>query len=346
MYFWGKLQKKNLHMCIFFRIFAGKFENSTMINRTLIRIKVVQTLFGYYQNEDALPSEARKQLMHSFADCYDLYILLLDFANALTTYADEQLQERIARSQATHTSFTPNRRFIRNRFAEQLFNNRRLRHELEERHLSWEAGMSAVKAVYLNLVATPWYKEYMEQADCTYEDDKRIWRKIYTELLPSNEAVLSALEEMELELDHFTWVTDMDFVLSYVVKSVRRFREEAGVEQSLLEMFDSEADLKFATDLLQYAIEYRAEYDALIDAHLNNWDPERVAWMDRVILLVAMAEIMNFPEIALQISLNEYIEIAKEYSGEKNYFFINGILDGIIRQLKREDKLLKAMAVD
>ena len=206
--------------------------------------------------------------------------------------------------------------------------------------------MSAVKAVYLNMVATPWYKEYMEQADCTYEDDKRIWRKIYTELLPGNEAVLSALEEMELELDHFTWVTDMDFVLSYVVKSVRRFREEEGAEQSLLEMFDSEEDLKFATDLLQYAIEHRAEYDALIDAHLNNWDPERVAWMDRVILLVAMAEIMNFPEIALQISLNEYIEIAKEYSGEKNYFFINGILDGIIRQLKREDKLLKAMAVD
>ena len=133
--------------------------------------------------------------MHSFADCYDLYILLLDFANALTTYADEQLQERIARSQATHTSFSPNRRFIRNRFAEQLFNNQRLRHELEERHLSWEAGMSAVKAVYLNLVATPWYKEYMEQADCTYEDDKRIWRKIYTELLPSNEAVLSAIDD-------------------------------------------------------------------------------------------------------------------------------------------------------
>ena len=317
-----------------------------MINRTLIRIKVVQTLFGYYQNEGALPSEARKQLMRSFADCYDLYILLLDFASALTTYADEQLQERIARSQATHTPFTPNRRFIRNRFAQQLFTNQRLRHELEERHLSWEAGMSAVKAVYLSMVATDWYKQYMEQTDCTYEDDKRIWRKIYTELLPGNEDVLSALEEMELELDHFTWVTDLDFVLSYVVKSVRKFREEEGVGQSLLEMFDSEDDLNFATSLLMCTIQQRAEYDALIDAHLKNWDPERVALMDRTILLVALAEIMNFPEIALQISLNEYIEIAKEYSGEKNYFFINGILDGIIRQLKREDKLLKAVTLD
>ena len=317
-----------------------------MINRTLIRIKVVQTLFGYYQNEGSLPSEARKQLLRSFADCYDLYMLLLDFASALTSYADEQLQERIARSQATHTPFTPNRRFIRNRFAEQLFTNQRLRRELEERHLSWEAGMPAVKTVYLSLVATDWYKQYMEQAECTYEDDKRIWRKIYTELLPGNEAVLSALEEMELELDHFTWTTDLDFVLSYVVKSVRKFREEQGVEQSLLEMFDSEEDLQFATALLQHAIDHRAEYDALIDAHLKNWDPERVALMDRIILLVALAEITNFPDIALQISLNEYIEIAKEYSGEKNYFFINGILDGIIRQLKREDKLLKAMALD
>ena len=317
-----------------------------MINRTLIRIKVVQTLFSHLRNEEALSSEARKQLLRNFTDTYDLYMLLLDFANALTLYADEQLQERIARSQATHTPFTPNRRFIQNRFAEQLFTNRRLRRELDERHLSWEAGQSAVKAVYLSLVATDWYKQYMEQAECTYEDDKRIWRKIYSELLPANEAVLAALEELELELDHFTWVTDLDFVLSYVVKTVRKFREAEGVDQPLLEMFDSEDDLTFATTLLQAAIDHRKEYDALIDAHLKNWDPERVAWMDRVILLVALAEIINFPEIALQISLNEYIEIAKEYSGEKNYFFINGILDGIISQLKREDKLLKAMALD
>lgn len=317
-----------------------------MINRTLIRIKVVQTLFSHLRNEGALSSEARKQLLRNFTDTYDLYMLLLDFANALTLYADEQLQERIARSQATHTPFTPNRRFIRNRFAEQLFNNRRLRRELDERHLSWEAGQSAVKSVYLSLVATDWYKQYMEQAECTYEDDKRIWRKIYSELLPANEAVLAALEELELELDHFTWTTDLDFVLSYVVKTVRKFREDEGVDQPLLEMFDSEDDLNFATTLLQAAIEHRDEYDALIDAHLKNWDPERVAWMDRVILLTALAEIINFPEIALQISLNEYIEIAKEYSGEKNYFFINGILDGIIRQLKREDKLLKAVVID
>ena len=303
-------------------------------------------MFTNYRNDDVLPSEARKQLIRSFADTYDLYMLLLDFASALTSYADEQLQERIARSQATHTSFTPNRRFIRNSFAQQLFTNQRLRRELEERHLSWEAGMPAVKAVYLSLVQAPWYKQYMEQPECTYEDDKRIWRKIYTELLPGNEAVLAALEEMELELDHFTWVTDLDFVLSYVVKSVRKFREEEGVEQSLLEMFDSEDDLQFATSLLQNAIDHRTEYDALIDAHLKNWDPDRVAWMDRVILLVALAEIMNYPEIALQISLNEYIEIAKEYSGDKNYFFINGILDGIIQQLKREDRLLKAVTLD
>lgn len=317
-----------------------------MINRTLIRTKVVQTLFGYYQNEGSLPSEARKQLLKSFADTYDLYLLLLDFSSALTTYADEQLQERIARAQATHTPLRPNRRFIKNRFAEQLFNNRRLRRELEERHLSWEAGMSAVKSVYLSLVATEWYKQYMEQAESDYEEDKRIWRRIYSEILPANEAVLSALEEMELELDHFSWVIDMDVVLSYVVKTVRKFKEDEGVDQPLLEMFDSEDDLNFANSLLMCAIQNRAEYDKLIDANLKNWDPDRVAWMDRVILIVALAEICNFPEIALQISLNEYIEIAKEYSGEKNYFFINGILDGIIRQLKREDKLLKAEVME
>ena len=317
-----------------------------MINRTLIRTKVVLSLFSYHQSGSGDKLGARKQLVNSFSDSYDLYLLLLDFANALTTYADQQLQERKARAQATHTPFEANTRFIHNRFAHQVFVNNRLRHELDERHLSWDAGMSAVRSIYLSMVATDWYKQYMEQDEDSYDSDKRLWRRIYSELMPGNEDLQAALEEMEIELDHFTWVTDMDVVLSYVVKSVRQFRDENGTEQPLLEMFDSEDDFSFGSGLLDIAVNHYEEYDALINAHLKDWEPERVAMMDRTILQVALAEIIGFPDIALQISLNEYIEIAKEYSGEKNYFFINGILDEIIRQLKREDKLLKAIAVD
>ena len=314
-----------------------------MINRTLIRTKVVLSLFSYHQSCSGDKLGARKQLVNSFSDTYDLYLLLLDFANALTTYADQQLQERKARAQATHTPFDANTRFIHNRFAHQVFINNRLRHELDERHLSWEAGMSAVRSIYLNMVNTKWYKQYMEQEEDSYDSDKRLWRRIYSELMPSNDDLQAALEEMEIELDHFSWVTDMDVVLSYVVKSVRQFREDNGTEQPLLEMFDSEDDFSFASGLLDIAINHIDEYNELINAHLKDWEPDRVAMMDRTILQVALAEIIGFPDIALQISLNEYIEIAKEYSGEKNYFFINGILDEIIRQLKREDKLLKAI---
>ena len=138
------------------------------------------------------------------------------------------------------------------------------------------------------------------------------------------------------------WVTDADIVLSYVVKTIKRFTLESTPETPLLEMFDHEDELAFATTLLEKALAGHAEYEQLIDSHLKGWEADRIAYMDRIILEVALAEIIEFPEIAITVSLNEYIELAKEYSGDKNYMFINGILTEIMRDLKNEGKLFKA----
>ena len=147
---------------------------------------------------------------------------------------------------------------------------------------------------------------------------------------------------MELVLDKANWVTDADIVLSYVVKTIKRFTLESTPETPLLEMFDHEDELAFATTLLEKALVGHAEYEQLIDSHLKGWEADRIAYMDRIILEVALAEIIEFPEIAITVSLNEYIELAKEYSGDKNYMFINGILTEIMRDLKNSGKLFKA----
>lgn len=316
-----------------------------MITRSLVRTRTIQTLFAYYQSGDKTPSTARKELLRSFSDTYSLYMALLDFVNELTSYAQEQLFETEQRARFTHKEFTPNRRFVDNRFAKQLFENRMLRHYIDEQHLSWDSGQAAVAAVYNQLIAMPFYQDYLKAEACDYEEDKMVWRKIFTELLPDNADLLGGLEEMEIALDEQNWTTDLNYTLSFVVKTVKRFKEENGAEQELLQMFDREDELQFAQDLLTRAIEHCDECRELIHSHLKNWTADRLAVMDVIILQTALTEIIYFPEIALEVSLNEYIELAKDYSGDKSYIFINGILNEILHELKRENKLLKAMTI-
>ena len=311
----------------------------------MVRTRVIQTLFAYYQDEEKTPGTARKELTKSFADTYDLYFALLDFANELTAYAQKQLEEQIARAKATHSNWQPNRRFVQNKLAQQLFDNRALRTRVQEQQLSWDSGMSAVMDTYKRLTESDFYREYMEAETCSYEDDKRVWRLIYQNLLANNDVLTDALEEMELVLDKTNWAMDADIVLSYVIKTIKRFNEESDPGTPLLEMFDSEDEWQFATTLLQKAIEGHAQYEQLINTHLKGWDADRIAYMDRVIIEAALAEILEFEEIALTVSMNEYIELAKTFSGDKSYMFINGILTEILRDLKNNGAFFKVLAL-
>ena len=301
----------------------------------------MQTLFAYYQDPGKTPLTAKKELLNSYSSIYSLYMLLLDFVNELTMYASTQLEEASSRARVTHQDWQANRRFVDNRLSANVFENRELRHYMQERHLNWDAGMNAVAAVYKELKNTQFYKDYMQAETNRYIDDRRLWKKIYTLLLPGNEALESALEEMEVVLDASHWTTEMDVVLSYVLKTLKQLPPEPDADAKLLPMFDSEQELQFGTDLLDYALTHHTEYGEQIAAHLRNWEAERVAYMDRIILETALAEILNFPDIALEVSLNEYLEIAKEYSGEKSHLFINGILDEILKNMKEDNKLIK-----
>lgn len=312
-----------------------------MINRTLVRTKVVQTLFAYYKDEDKTPLTARKELLNSFSCTYNLYMMMLAFADELVTYAEEQIAENKQRANVTHQEYVPNYRFVQNRVARDLFNNRRLRTYMQDNHLHWNIGISGVIAIYKELLQTPYYQEYMKLEAPTYEDDKMLWRKIYGQLLIDNEHLHAVLEEMEVALDQQGWTTDIDQILTYVVKTIKQFKEENEDSQPLLEMFASEGELTFAKELLRFTIENAEQYRTLIGNSLKNWDAERVAYMDQIILLTAISEIVNFNDIALEVSMNEYIELAKEYSSDKSYQFINGVLNNVVRELNQNNELFK-----
>ena len=312
-----------------------------MINRTLVRTKVVQTLFAQYSGNDHTALSARKTLLNKFSSTYSLYMMMLSFADELTTYAEEQISENQKRASVLHQTYIANRNFVNNRIAQQIFNNRRIRNYLENENLRWDVGMSAIEATYKLLINTPFYQEFMALEKPTYEDEKTLWRKIYGSLLLESETLSSALEEMEVALDQEGWTIDMDMVITYVIKTLKRFKEDDTDELPLLEMFASEAELEFGKNLLQASIDMTEENKELIAKSLQNWEADRIAYMDQIILLVALAEIRKCNEIALEISMNEYIEIAKEYSSEKSYVFINGVLNRIVNDLRAENQLFK-----
>ena len=312
-----------------------------MINRTLVRTKVVQTLFAHYSGQDHTALSARKTLLNKFSSTYSLYMMLLSFADELTTYAEEQINENQRRATVLHQTYNANRRFVNNRVAQQLFNNRRLRNYLENEHLTWDVGMSAIESTYKKLVEAPFYKEFMALDAPSYEDEKSLWRKIYSTLLLESEDLSAALEGMEVALDQEGWTVDMDMVITYVIKTIKRFKATDEDELPLLDMFGTEEELDFGKNLLQWSIEMTEENKNLIAKALQNWEADRVAYMDQIILLVALAEIRKCNEIALEISMNEYIEIAKEYSNEKSYIFINGVLNRIVSDLRAENQLFK-----
>ena len=314
-----------------------------MINRTLVRTKVLQTLFAYYKDGDKTPLTARKELLNSFSSTYSLYMTLLALSDELVTYAEEQIAENKQRAAITHQKYVPNYRFVQNKVSRDLFNNRRLRNYMEDNHLRWDTGMNGVIAIYKQLLQAPFYQEYMQLEAPTYEDDKMLWRKIYGTLLIGNEDLYAALEEMEVALDQHSWTTDVDQILTYIVKTIKLFKEENGENQPLLEMFASENELAFAKDLLRLTIENADEYRELINQSLHNWEAERVAYMDQIILLVAISEIVNFNDIAIEVSMNEYIELAKEYSSDKSYQFVNGVLNNVVKELKQNNILFKVI---
>ena len=306
---------------------------------------MLQTLFAYYKDGEQTPLMAKKELLKSFSNVYSLYMLLLDFVNEMTSQSEARIEQEEERAKVLHETYQPQLNFSHNKFAQQIFNNRQLRGYLHENGLSWDVAHESLRLLYKQISNADFFQEYQQLAEPTYEDDKQVWRRIFVDVLPDNVELETALDELEVGLDGSGWAVDANVVISYIVKTIKRFRETSTSDQPLLEMFDSEDELTFAKELLQKAIENRDTYMELIEHQLKNWDLSRVAYMDIIILQVALAEIIEFPSIALQVSLNEYLELSKEYSTDKSYAFINGVLEGVVDELKAENKLIKITTI-
>ncbi len=327
--------KKMLYIC---RNFSKAFFYIFMINRNLIRTKVVLILFSYYKNNDKTILSLEKELLFSFQKAYDLYYYLLQLAVEITRFSRQKIENGLAKLRPTYEEQNPNRRFADNRFIAQLEQNEQLNKYLETNKLSWADHLEIVKEIAGIIAASDFYKAYMEAETCTYEDDKAIWRKIFSKIIMYNDLLDEHLEEQSIY-----WVNDIELVLSFIDKTIKKFEQEQGSEQPLMPMFKSEDDLDYAKKLLRTAIQNETEYQKMISEHTENWEYERMAYMDRIIMQTAIAELMAFPTIPVNVTLNEYVEIAKQFSSDNSFKFINGVLDDLVDMLKKEKKLMKAV---
>lgn len=307
-----------------------------MINRVLIRLKIVQIVYAYYQNGGKNLDTAEKELFFSLSKSYDLYNYLLLLIVATTRYASKRIEMGKNKFRPTREELLPNMKFVENRFVAQLEINQQLADFVESQKKNWDNDDDFVKAFYNQIIESDIYKEYMESEEQSYAEDREVWRKLYKNLVFNNEQLDALLEEQSLY-----WNDDKEIVDTFVLKTIKRFDETNGAKQELLPEFKDEEDKDFARRLFRRTILNSDYYRHLLSGSTRNWDLKRISFMDLVIMQIALAEITSFPNIPISVTINEFVEIAKLYSTPKSPGFINGMLDTIVNQLKKEGKLMK-----
>ncbi|MCE4564871.1 transcription antitermination factor NusB [Maribellus sp. CM-23] len=308
-----------------------------MISRRIIRTKVLQVLYAYYSTEEKSINTTEKELFFCIHKAYDLYHYLFYLVIEIADYAENRIEIKKNKHQPTYEDLHPNTKFISNQVIAQLRNNRQLITYLDQKKLHWKDNPELIKELYLLMTDSESYNGYMSDKTRSYLDDRKFIEKLFNKVILVSEDLYNVLEEKSIY-----WNDDVEFVISMITKTLKRFHELTDADQKLMPLFKDEEDRQFTKDLFRKSVLNHDELRELIKEHSNNWDVERIAFMDILIMQLAITEFLYFPTIPTKVSLNEYIELSKFYSTEKSRNFINGILDKTLKDLKRTEKVTKA----
>ena len=295
----------------------------------------MKAVYAHLQTEcDNIPA-TEKNLIASIDKAYDLYFHMLSLLPELVRYAEAR--QEIARNKmlATYEDLNPNRKFVENLAIERIDCCEAIAAYCKKKGLKWNENKDLIKNIYTDLQEQPFYKKYMSNETRSFREDAEFAANIFLNILEQNELLEKVLED-----ESILWSDDLGYILTMTARTVSSMRERQ--EQiKLMPKFKSDEDLDFAKKLLRESIIHFADNRALIDSHTNNWDVERLALMDIVILGVAIAEAKNFASIPVKVTMNEYIDVAKYYSTPASSTFINGVLDKIVAQGLAEGWIFK-----
>ncbi len=302
----------------------------------MLRIKVLKALYAHMKSDADSLMASEKMLVTSIDKTYDLYFLMLSLIVEMAHYA-EQRQEMAKKKQLpTYEDLNPNRKFVDNAVVRLIAQSDSVNDYLAARKLSWAQYPELIKTLFAQLEQSDYYKKYMTSQERSFREDLALVTEFYTRELEESEVLENAIDEMSI-----LWNDDLGFALIMVTRTLSNMRP-SHVDVKVLPKFKSIEDLDFARELFAKTAVNFDTYQEEIEKYTRNWDVERIAFMDNLIMAAAMAELITFPSIPVKVTLDEYIEIAKFYSTQGSSTFINGILDKIVASLNEQGKINKS----
>lgn len=302
----------------------------------------MQALYAFFHSENDRIEAGEKQLLTSIDKIYDLYIYQLTLLLEVVRFANRRIEEGKQKFLPTEEDLNPNTRFIDNKVAAQLLENRDLQRKADGLKINWGDEEELIRRLYNEVKASEVYQKYMEQPESSYKADKEILIEILRCFIAPNDVLLSYFEEINIH-----WAHDYDMGLVMAVKTLSSYKESYDEYKTLPALFKSSMDgminedRYFVLQLYRKVILKSDQYEDLIDIKLKNWELERIADMDVILIKMALAEFIEFQSIPLKVSLNEYIDLSKEFSTPKSKVFINGILDKMVCDLKADEVIVK-----
>jgi N utilization substance protein B len=294
-------------------------------------------LYAYYTAEHKDIHTSEKELHFSINKSFELYNYLLLLIQDIVIYAESRIEIAGNKRIPTFEDLNPNLRFVNNKLISQFSYNSELNRYLSNNKISWVKNPELIKELYGLIIESPEYIEYMSAPESGYAEDKKLVTKIYSDIILPNESLWQVLEEQSIY-----WNDDLEYVISMVLKTIKKFSEADVPEKNLLELYKNKEDRDFVVDLFRKSVVKRKECLELIESTASNWDLERIAFMDVLIMQLAITELLEFPSIPTKVTLNEYLDISKYYSTEKSNNFINGVLDKILTHLKDKEMIRKS----
>lgn len=306
-----------------------------MINRRFLRVKVMQALYSYMQSANTDLSKAEKEMFANIDKVYELYVyllnLLMDIHHSASMFIEDNKNKRLP----TAEDLNPNKKFVENPILVGLLSNITLKKEIANRKVSWQNDFDLVKKLFNEIKASDEYKNYMSTTTSTIAEDKKFLENIVRNVIADSNVLEFWLEEKNIH-----WADDYFIAVNGLLKTIEGAKADGSVTLSDLYK-DAEDDKQFARTLLAKCIIHNGEYEALISAKTQNWEIDRIAFLDVLLMKMAITEIMHVSSIPVKVSMNEYIEISKQYSTPKSKIFINGVLDKVVAELKAGNKIQK-----
>ena len=302
----------------------------------MLRIKVVKALYAHMKSDADSLMASEKMLVTSIDKTYDLYFLMLSLVAEMAHYAEQRQEAAKKKQLPTYEDLNPNRKFVDNAVIRLISQSDSVNDYLASRKLSWAQYPELVKTMLAQLEQSDYYKKYMASQERSFREDLALITEFYTRELEESEILENVLDEMSI-----LWNDDLGFALIMVTRTLSNMRP-SHTDVKVLPKFKSIEDLDFARELFAKAAVNFDKYQVEIEKFTNNWDVERIAFMDNLIMATAIAELVTFSSIPVKVTLDEYIEIAKFYSTQGSSTFINGILDKLVASLTEEGKINKS----